>query len=116
MIEKQVDQECMKIAGQELIDLVRGEQLFLADILRWSIVVADIDANPKEQYKLRRNIISASLYRGQSKLFTPCFSALCRGFDSHAYRISDLAPIDQARLLHRLARNKWFADEVAIIL
>lgn len=99
----------MKLPASAILKLVNQECVPQTGN-RWLMVVEGDGSSNK--VKLARHVISVPLYRGQYRPFPQCWASLCRGFHRNTYRVADLAPIDQARLIHRLSLNRWFAHEL----
>ncbi|ADL55838.1 FRG domain-containing protein [Gallionella capsiferriformans] len=104
----------MKLPAHVLLQLADQERapigLQAGGTARWTMVQAGSGAT--NQAKIMRNALSVALYRGQNQHFDQCWPSLCRDFQRNTYRVVDLAPLDQALLLKRLALNRWFADEL----
>lgn len=99
----------MKLPASAILKLVDQERVPQTGN-RW-LMVAEGDGS-SNKVKLARNVISVPLYRGQHSPFPRCWASLCRDFDRNTYRVADLTPKDQARLIHRLSLNRWFSHEL----
>lgn len=103
----------MKIPAQALLDLIEQDRELRSKLddgkTRWTMVSAGNGDTGK--YKLMRNRRPEVLYRGQNRVFDPCWPSICRGFSDISPTPKDLALVDRARLLRGLALNSWFAKE-----
>lgn len=103
----------MKIPAQVLLDLIEQDEELRSKLdhgkTRWTMVRAGNGDTGK--YKLMRNRRPEVLYRGQNRIYDPCWPSICRGFNEISPAPKDLKLTDRARLLRGLALNSWFEQE-----
>lgn len=53
------------------------------------------------------------LFRGQNQYFEPCAPSLNRGLERYSTSIGGMAPVDQGKVILRIAKSHWFARELS---
>lgn len=103
----------MKIPAHALLDLIEQDRALRSKLdhgkTRWTMV--SVGNGEAGKHKLARNRRPEVLYRGQNRVYDPCWPSICRGFSNISAVPKDLAIVDRARLLRGLALNSWFAQE-----